>query len=149
MKVTCRLLSPISFQDVWLEVTRGYHRYVTCLRDYYALCRTYCRVLLCFMPPSHLRYFLISCSYVSFRRGEMRWFVLMSCRAYKEALLVAFGWCACFPRCARHVPWNSLTLFCGWQRLMSCSFGVMKFRWAVTSRLSISFKRCQMYEFWL
>jgi len=58
MKVICRLLSPISFHDVRLEVTREYHRNVMCFHEYYALCRTCCCVLLCF-TVFHLRNYRI------------------------------------------------------------------------------------------
>jgi len=55
---------------------------------------------------------------IQFRlKSQLRWFALMSCHVYPETLFVAFGWCACFPRCACHVLWNSFILLCVWQRL--------------------------------
>ena len=46
MKMTCRLLSLISFRNARFEATRIYHHYVLCLHSYYALCGRYCPVLL-------------------------------------------------------------------------------------------------------
>jgi len=52
--------SPVNEGDLFTEPeciprrsgrsNRGYHRYVMYLHDYHAVSRTYCRVLLCFMP---------------------------------------------------------------------------------------------------
>jgi len=69
MKVTCRLLNPSSFRDVRLEVIREYHRYVMYLHDCYAVCRTYSRVLLCFIPRRNYRIFVPLAVALSFIDG--------------------------------------------------------------------------------
>ena len=114
MKVTFRLLSPISFHNVWLGVTRGYHCYIRCLHDYYALFYTSCCVLLC---PRHSYRIFLSHAVVVFQVGKNAVIcvdelpclpkgaacgVLVDARAFLVALATFL---------------ESLNLLCAWQRL--------------------------------
>jgi len=143
MKVTCRLLSPSSFLDVWLEVIGG-----TTLR---------------YVPSWLLRSvpYLLSCPVVLYVPDVI---TVFSCYLQLRFLLdgeecADLCWCVatftrrqclwrvgrsvCFPRCARHVPRKPHFSYVLGSDLVSCPFyrfGVMQFRWAVASRLSRSFK---------
>jgi len=91
-----------------------------------------CRVVVICCPLCPVKSTVCLSLAVTFRlrRGEMRWFALMGCHVYPEEQVVAFNWCARFPRCPHHVPWKCFILLCAWRPLamrsvlfcVQCSF---------------------------